>query len=103
MTSPPVPPPTPPAPSPPPVSASVVGPAVAPQRSRWRWPRRAILLIALGAAVAVAIPPAAEWVRYRRGHSLTDDAFVETHIVNLAPEAVSGRIVRLTKDENDRV
>src|SRR5262249_56958725 len=25
------------------------------------------------------------------------------HIVNLAPEAVSGRIVRLTKDENDRV
>src|SRR5262249_24344358 len=51
----------------------------------------------------VAIPPAADWVKYRHGHSLTDDAFVETHIVNLAPEAVSGRIVRFSKDENDLV
>jgi membrane fusion protein (multidrug efflux system) len=40
---------------------------------------------------------------FRRGHSLTDDAFVESHIVNVAPETVSGRVVRFTADENDRV
>jgi len=57
----------------------------------------------LGAAILVAIPLATEWVSFRRGHSLTDDAFVEAHIVNIAPEAVSGRVVRFTADENDRV
>src|SRR6185369_5455690 len=35
--------------------------------------------------------------------SITDDAFVEAHIVNIAPEMVSGRIVRFRVDENDRV
>src|SRR5207248_62715 len=27
----------------------------------------------------------------------------ETHVVNIAPESVSGRVVRFTADENDRV
>jgi membrane fusion protein (multidrug efflux system) len=62
-----------------------------------------LLVVILAAAAVIAIPPAAEWVKYRRGHSLTDDAFVEAHIVNVAPEAVSGRIVRFAADENDRV
>jgi membrane fusion protein (multidrug efflux system) len=53
--------------------------------------------------VVAAFPPAAEWVTFRRGHSLTDDAFVETHIVNIAPESVSGRVIRFSADENDRV
>ncbi|HEV3162706.1 MAG TPA: HlyD family efflux transporter periplasmic adaptor subunit [Isosphaeraceae bacterium] len=35
--------------------------------------------------------------------SITDDAFVEAHIVNIAPEMVSGRLVRYQVDENDRV
>src|SRR5262249_12506444 len=39
----------------------------------------------------------------RRTHSITDDGFVESHIVNVAPEMVSGRIVRLLVDENDTV
>jgi multidrug resistance efflux pump len=39
-------------------------------------------------------------VTYRGRRSLTDDAFVEAHIV---PESVSGRIVRFTADENDQV
>jgi membrane fusion protein (multidrug efflux system) len=43
------------------------------------------------------------WVHYRRTHSLTDDAFVEAHLVNVAPELVSGRIVRFLVEENDRV
>jgi membrane fusion protein (multidrug efflux system) len=34
---------------------------------------------------------------------MTDDAFVEAHIVNVAPEMVSGRIVRFLAAENDRV
>jgi membrane fusion protein (multidrug efflux system) len=42
-------------------------------------------------------------VGYRRSHSLTDDAFVEAHIVNVAPQMVSGRINRILADENDRV
>jgi membrane fusion protein (multidrug efflux system) len=93
-----------PAPNPPTAPASPTPvPVVAPPRSWWRWPRRAILLLALAAAAVFAVPPAADWVKYRRGHSLTDDAFVETHIVNIAPEAVSGRVVRITADENDRV
>src|SRR5207248_1334241 len=48
-------------------------------------------------------PFAYEWVQYRRSHSITDDAFVESHIVNVAPQAVSGRIIRFLVDENDRV
>ncbi len=34
---------------------------------------------------------------------MTDDAFIEAHIVNVAPEAVSGHLVRYLVDENDRV
>jgi len=43
------------------------------------------------------------WVDYRRTHSITDDAFVEAHIVNVAPQLVSGRIIRFLADENDQV
>ena len=53
--------------------------------------------------LVLGLPLITRWVGYRRGHSITDDAFVEAHIVNLAPEMVSGRIVRLLVDENDRV
>jgi membrane fusion protein (multidrug efflux system) len=42
-------------------------------------------------------------LEYRRTHSITDDAFVEAHIVNVAPEMVSGRIIRFLADENDSV
>jgi membrane fusion protein (multidrug efflux system) len=42
-------------------------------------------------------------LQHRRSHSITDDAFVEAHIVNVAPQAVSGHIVRFLVDENDRV
>jgi membrane fusion protein (multidrug efflux system) len=43
------------------------------------------------------------WLTYRLYHSITDDAFVEAHIVNVAPQMVSGRIVRFHVEENDRV
>jgi membrane fusion protein, multidrug efflux system len=43
------------------------------------------------------------WFTYRLTSSLTEDAFVEAHIVNVAPEMVSGRIVRFLVDENAHV
>jgi membrane fusion protein (multidrug efflux system) len=54
-------------------------------------------LFALGILLVI------RWTGYRGGHSITDDAFVEAHIVNVAPEMVSGRIVRFLVDENDTV
>jgi membrane fusion protein (multidrug efflux system) len=43
------------------------------------------------------------WFEYRHTHSITDDAFVEAHIVNISPQIVAGRIVRFVVEENDRV
>jgi membrane fusion protein (multidrug efflux system) len=43
------------------------------------------------------------WWGYRLNCSITDDAFVEAHIVNIAPQAVSGHLVRFLVEENDRV
>jgi membrane fusion protein (multidrug efflux system) len=43
------------------------------------------------------------WWIYRLHYSITDDAFVEAHIVNIAPQAVSGHLVRFLVEENDRV
>jgi membrane fusion protein (multidrug efflux system) len=57
-------------------------------------------------AAAVALGAAyfgIHWLTDRLEHSITDDAFVEAHIVNIAPEMVSGRIVRFHVEENDRV
>jgi membrane fusion protein (multidrug efflux system) len=43
------------------------------------------------------------WWSYRQKHSITEDAFVEAHIINVAPQTVSGHIVRFLVEENDRV
>jgi membrane fusion protein (multidrug efflux system) len=55
------------------------------------------------ALAALALFAGFRWWQGRAMLSITDDAFVEAHIVNLAPQTVSGRIVRLLVDENDRV
>jgi membrane fusion protein (multidrug efflux system) len=72
------------------------------RRSGFR-PGRLLALVALIAAAALGLPVLMGWVHYRRTHSITDDAFVEAHIVNVAPQVVSGRIIRFLADENDRV
>ena len=72
------------------------------RRHRLR-PGRLIALALVVAAVAAGMPSAIRWVEYRRTHSITDDAFVEAHIVNIAPQLVSGRIVRFLAEEDDRV
>jgi membrane fusion protein (multidrug efflux system) len=87
---------TPPHPAP-----QAAAPAPAPQPKPLL--RRLLLPAALLALAAVAAPYALHWANQRASHSMTDDAFVEAHIVNLAPEMVSGRIVRFQVQENDRV
>jgi multidrug resistance efflux pump len=49
-------------------------------------------------------PNLAHWSRiYRTTQSITEDTFVKANIVNVAPEAVSGRPVRYMVYENDVV
>jgi len=43
------------------------------------------------------------WWLGRVTRSITDDAFVEAHIVNIAPQLVSGRLMRFLVEENDHV
>jgi membrane fusion protein (multidrug efflux system) len=53
--------------------------------------------------IALLAPFAYGWYAERVNHSVTDDAFVEAHIVNIGPQSVSGHIVRFLVEENDRV
>jgi membrane fusion protein (multidrug efflux system) len=89
-----------PTPAAPPGSAAPAAP-VASQHSRFttQW----VAWCAVGAAVILTVYLVIHWFTYRLFHSTTDDAFVEAHIVNVAPEMVSGRIVRFLVDENERV
>src|SRR5437588_7537112 len=64
--------------------------------------RRAVWWAAAAAGLVVAYL-AISWFVFRLSHSITDDAFVEAHIVNVAPEMVSGRIVRFLVEEDDQV
>jgi membrane fusion protein, multidrug efflux system len=52
---------------------------------------------------ALAIFVAYLWWSYRQTHSITADAFVEAHIINVAPQTVSGHIINFLVEENDRV
>jgi membrane fusion protein, multidrug efflux system len=65
--------------------------------------RRVISWVVVISLSAITLAVVFNWWQGRGSLSITDDAFVEAHIVNLAPEAVSGHIVRLLVDENDRV
>jgi membrane fusion protein, multidrug efflux system len=82
--------------TPPPLSAPA---AVQPRRllPRLLWLGGLVVLAAL--AIFLAFP----WWSYRQTHSITEDAFVEAHIINVAPQTVSGHIVRFLVEENDRV
>ncbi len=83
-------------------TAPVAPPVPAPSRRLPRLLRWAVWCAAAGIAI-VAAYFGILWWSYRVSHSITDDAFVEAHIVNVAPEMVSGRIVRFHVEENDRV
>jgi membrane fusion protein (multidrug efflux system) len=71
--------------------------------SAQKWSRpswRLALLVVLGVVIVVFL---ARWAINRATSSMTDDAFIEAHIVNLAPQAVSGHLVRCLVEENDHV
>jgi membrane fusion protein (multidrug efflux system) len=68
----------------------------------WRRLSRPVWLAGL-AGLAVLVVLAFAWLYFRLTHSITDDAFVEAHIVNVAPQTVSGHIVRFLVEENDHV
>jgi membrane fusion protein (multidrug efflux system) len=95
--------PTPPAPptSSSPPGADVPRVAKSPPRPplfrRLFWP---VVLLALALVVGFFL---IGWAAERFTSSETDDAFVEAHIVNIAPEKVSGHIVRFLVEENQEV
>jgi membrane fusion protein (multidrug efflux system) len=88
-----------------PAAAPTTPPALPPPAARtWSKVLRSLILAVILITLAAAGGPFVyEWVQYRRSHSITDDAFVEAHIVNIAPQTVSGHIVRFLVDENDHV
>jgi len=59
--------------------------------------------MAAALVLLAAAPFAGAWVVHRFTHSITDDAFVETHVVNIAPQEVSGHLVRYLVQEHDEV
>jgi membrane fusion protein (multidrug efflux system) len=71
----------------------------------WRlWGNRWLRLAGAAALVVlVAAPFLRSWVVDRWTHSITDDAFVRTHVVNVAPQEVSGHLARYLVQEHDEV
>jgi membrane fusion protein (multidrug efflux system) len=71
-------------------------------QSLWhnKWSR---FLAVVGLVVLATSPFAITWVVHRFTHSITDDAFVESHIVNLSPQNVAGHLVRYLVQEHDVV
>ena len=80
-------------------SANATAPAAAAKRpSRTRW-----IVVGVVVAAVLVIASSQGWVGSRLLRSETEDAFVEAHIVNVAPQAVSGRLCRYLVEENDHV
>jgi len=82
-------------PSQPPVPAATPAPPTS-HASRLLWLGLLVLIV-------LAITILSSWGFQRLNTSITDDAFVEAHIVNIASQSVSGHIVRFLVEENDRV
>jgi membrane fusion protein, multidrug efflux system len=61
------------------------------------------MLVVMVLLLIAALYLAVHWSMYRLSHSITQDAFVEAHIINIAPQTVSGHLVQMLVEENDRV
>lgn len=60
-------------------------------------------LMILAGLAGILAPLAIRFVEFRAGHSITDDAFLETQMIHVAPDGISGRIIRVFANENDQV
>jgi membrane fusion protein (multidrug efflux system) len=58
--------------------------------------------LVLGLALAAGVPWAAGWLAYRFTHSISQDAFVDSHLINVAPQA-AGTVVEMSVQEQTRV
>ncbi len=72
-----------------------------PRKHEWSW-KRIIQVVLLVAALLVLVPLGARWLHYRFTHSITDNAFVESDLVNVAP-LVAGHIAEMLVDDGDAV
>jgi membrane fusion protein (multidrug efflux system) len=61
-----------------------------------------VALVVLVVALAAGLPWAAAWMAYRFTHSVSKDAFVDSHLINVAPQA-QGTIVEMAVQEQTRV
>ena len=76
-------------------------PAIATRVPRRR--RRPVVLpLALGLAGVVAVGGLATWWLDARGYESTDDAFIDAHMVRVAPQ-VAGRVTKVAVDDNQAV
>lgn len=66
-----------------------------------RWRRRVALLL-LTTLLVLGTLAAIPWITYRFTHSITKDAFVDSHLVNVAPQ-VAGTVVEVFVQEQSRV
>jgi membrane fusion protein, multidrug efflux system len=64
--------------------------------------RSVIALILLGVLAAVCLLLALPWMAHRFTHSISSDAFVESHLVNLSPQ-VAGNVVEVYVQEQQQV
>ncbi len=67
----------------------------------WHNPRLLFTVLTL-LGFLIAIPFGGRWLAYRFTHSLCEDAFVESHIVNLGP-LVNGHLLHMLAEEHDTV
>ena len=78
-------------------------PASSPDASPKASPLRLIKFWGLMGALALVLTLFLVWWSFGASHSVTEDDFVEAHIINVAPQAVSGHLVSFFVEENDRV
>ncbi|MCY2939948.1 MAG: HlyD family secretion protein [Planctomycetota bacterium] len=60
-------------------------------------------LMILAGLAGVLAPMVIRFIEFRTGNSITDDAFLEAQMVHVAPNGVSGRIIRVAVREDDYV
>jgi membrane fusion protein (multidrug efflux system) len=92
---------TPPTPNPTPTTP-VAQSSPAPAQHTSRVFRLVFWCVAVAIVIVAAYYGFHFWT-YRSALSITEDAFIEAHIVNVAPETVSGRIISFLAEENDHV